>query len=144
MRPIAAWRALLEVSHETDRARFIGRRRSLADPLAMHGRAAVEHRRRGARSGGGQPLRGHDATPNGYAHRRPGHRRRGVAATSCLALIEKYRDRRLADRVFELAWTHAQMLLRQLDVGAELAQTFARIAGALLYAQPTAARRSEH
>ena len=36
-------------------------------------------------------------------------------ARSCLALVEKYRDRRLADRVFELAWTHSQVLLRQLN-----------------------------
>ena len=31
-----------------------------------------------------------------------------------MGLIEKYQDRRLADRVFDLAWTHSQVVLRQL------------------------------
>ena len=41
----------------------------------------------------------------------------GVTETrdQALALIEKYHDHRLADRVFELAWTHKQVVLRQLQ-----------------------------
>ena len=37
------------------------------------------------------------------------HPRRG------LGLVEKYQDRRLADRVFDLAWTHSQVVLRQIE-----------------------------
>ncbi len=34
---------------------------------------------------------------------------------ACQHLAEKYRDRHLADRVFDLAWTHSQVLLQQLN-----------------------------
>jgi cyclic beta-1,2-glucan synthetase len=60
----------------------------------------------------------------------------GVAATRelALALIEKYEDRRLADRVFELAWTHGQVVLRQINATDRDAQLYARLAGAVVYA----------
>jgi cyclic beta-1,2-glucan synthetase len=39
----------------------------------------------------------------------------GETREAALRLVEKYQDRRLADRVFDLAWTHGQVLLRQLN-----------------------------
>ena len=41
----------------------------------------------------------------------------GVARTrdDVFALIEKYRDKSLADRVFDLAWSHGQVILQQLE-----------------------------
>jgi len=44
------------------------------------------------------------------------------------ALAEKYSDSRLADRVFELAWTHSQILLRQLNATEAEAQAYGRLA----------------
>jgi cyclic beta-1,2-glucan synthetase len=35
----------------------------------------------------------------------------GETREAALGLVEKYQDRRLADRVFDLAWTHGQVLL---------------------------------
>ncbi len=66
----------------------------------------------------------------------------GVADTreSALALIEKYRGARMADRVFDLAWTHSQVTLHQLNVTETEAQLYGRLAGALIYADP--ARRA--
>ena len=60
----------------------------------------------------------------------------GVAETrdACLALIEKYQDRHLADRVFDLAWTHSQVVLRQLNATEADAQLYGRLAGSVLYA----------
>jgi cellobiose phosphorylase len=58
------------------------------------------------------------------------------AREDCLGLIEKYRDRRLADRVFDLAWTHGQVLLRQLNATPAEAQLYERLAGSILYATP--------
>ena len=55
----------------------------------------------------------------------------------CLALVDKYRDRRLADRVIDLAWTHSQVSLRQINVSEAEAQTYARLAGRLLYSHPS-------
>jgi cellobiose phosphorylase len=62
----------------------------------------------------------------------------GVAddRAGCLGLVEKYRDLRLADRVFELAWTHNQVLLRQLNASEGEAQTYARLASSVVYSQP--------
>ena len=41
----------------------------------------------------------------------------GAADTrdACLALVGKYQDRHLADRVFDLAWTHSGVMLRQIN-----------------------------
>jgi len=51
-----------------------------------------------------------------------------------LSLIEKYRDRRLANRVFGLSWTHAQVMLRQLNISEDDAQLYSKLAGAIIYA----------
>ncbi len=52
---------------------------------------------------------------------------------SVLTLIDKYQDRRLANRVFELAWTHSQVILRQLNASEGDAQIFRRIASSIIY-----------
>jgi cellobiose phosphorylase len=60
----------------------------------------------------------------------------GIADSRELAdgLVDKYQDRHLADRVFDLSWTHSQVLLRQLDLSEADAQLHARLASAVLYA----------
>ena len=62
----------------------------------------------------------------------------GMAETreASLLLVEKYRDRRLADRVFDLAWTHSQVLLRQINATEADAQLYGQLAGAVVYANP--------
>ncbi len=60
----------------------------------------------------------------------------GASRAACVTLAEKYQDRRLAERVFELAWTHSQVVLRQLNATEGDAQLYARLAGAVIYAQP--------
>jgi len=60
----------------------------------------------------------------------------GVAANrdECLTLTEKYQDRRLADRVFDLAWTHSQVVLRQINATEADAQLYGRLASSVLFA----------
>ena len=58
-----------------------------------------------------------------------------------LHLIDKYQDRHLADRVFELAWTHSQVVLRQLNASESDAQLYSRLASSVIY--PNAALRAE-
>ena len=53
---------------------------------------------------------------------------------AALGLVEKYQDRRLADRVFELAWTHAQVVLRQINAREADAQLYGRLANSVIYA----------
>ena len=69
-------------------------------------------------------------------------RRRATTAMAACALIEKYRDRRLADRVFDLAWTHSQVCAAadQREPGRRAA---VRAPGRLDHlCEPVAARRS--
>ncbi len=56
----------------------------------------------------------------------------GVADTRehCLALVEKYHDRSFANRIFELAWTHGQVLLHQLNISEADAQLYGKLASA--------------
>ncbi len=121
-------------SYETDRNAFIGRGRSLVDPAAMHadrlGDSAgsvldpVVSVRRTVRLEPGEKARFDVVT--------------GVADNSeaAHALIERYHDRRLCDRVDELAWTHSQVVLRQLGIDEADAQHFGRLAGSVIYATP--------
>lgn len=60
----------------------------------------------------------------------------GMADTRDIALllINKYHDRLLANRVFELAWTHSQVVLRQINASEVEAQLYARLASSVIYA----------
>ena len=59
---------------------------------------------------------------------------------AALAQVEKYQSSRMADRAFDLAWTHSQVTLRQLNATEGEAQLYGRLASALIYADP--ARRA--
>ncbi len=121
-----------EVSYETDRIRFIGRGNTLANPQALRGSAALS----GSDGSVLDPIvairhqialdPGESATIDIVS---------GVGETrdTALSLIEKYQDRRLADRVFELAWTHSQVILQQLNVTEADAQLYGRLAGSVIY-----------
>ena len=52
----------------------------------------------------------------------------------CMHLVGKYQDRHLADRVFELAWTHSQVLLRQINATETDVQLYGRLAASVIYA----------
>jgi cyclic beta-1,2-glucan synthetase len=123
------------ITHETDRARFIGRGNDLVSPQAMR---AV-----GPLSGTAGPVLDPVAASRCAITLAPDQSAivdivMGAAANrpACVALAEKYQDRGLAERVFELAWTHAQVVLRQLNASEADAQLYARLAGAVIYTQP--------
>jgi cellobiose phosphorylase len=122
------------VTHETDRARFIGRGGSLQAPAAMFGGEALSNSQGSVLDPVAASRCAITLEPDqtvivdlviGVGDQR----------ADCLTLIEKYRDRRLAERVFELAWTHSQVLLRQLNASESDAQLYARLAGAVLFSQ---------
>ena len=58
----------------------------------------------------------------------------GETREAALSLVEKYHDRRLADRVFDLAWTHGQVLLNQFNASEADAQLYGRLASSIIYA----------
>ncbi len=124
------------VSHETDRARFIGRGRTLRAPRALLRPGPLSNTAGAvldpvAASRCAITLAPDQAITIDIVYGM------GDSRAACMALIEKYRDRRLADRVFELAWTHAQVVLRQLNASEADAQLYAQMASAMIYTQPT-------
>jgi cyclic beta-1,2-glucan synthetase len=122
-----------EISYETDRMRFIGRGRTVADPQAMSDARAMTDSQGSVLD----PIVAircritldpeESATINIVS---------GIGETRdvCLGLVEKYQDRRLADRVFDLAWTHSQVVLRQLNSTEADAQLYGRLASSVIYA----------
>ncbi len=133
-----------EVFYETDRVRFIGRGNTVTNPQAMTGSAASGKIGPAALAGSEgavldpivairyrmtlDPER--SATINIVT---------GIGETwdICMGLVEKYQDRHLADRVFDLAWTHGQVLLRQINATEADAQLYAGLAGSVIYANPS-------
>ncbi len=117
---------------ETDRSRFIGRGRTIQAPLAM-----TE-----------QPLSGTIGTtldPIFALRRKVRISPRGavravlwtmVAPTrqKLLDLIDKHQDANAFQRASTLAWTQAQVQLRHLNIGADQATIFQRLASHILYA----------
>lgn len=56
---------------------------------------------------------------------------------ACLGMVEKYQDRHMADRVFDLAWTHSGVTLKQINASDIDAQLYRRLAGSVIYANPS-------
>ena len=128
-----------DASYETDRMKFIGRGRTLAAPEAMSHAAKLSN------------------TAGSVLDPIVAIRCRltlapdesvivdlvtGMAETrdAAIVLIDKYHDRHLADRVFDMAWTHGQVVLRQLNATESDAQLYGRLASSVVYAN--ASRRT--
>jgi cyclic beta-1,2-glucan synthetase len=60
----------------------------------------------------------------------------GITETkdACQNLIDKYQDKHHLDRVFELSWTHSQVVLRQINATEADAQLYGRLASFVLFA----------
>ncbi len=126
-----------EASYETDRLKFVGRGNALSRPEALNGSADGAKALSGTEGSVLDPI---------VAIRRPIELAAGESATvdivsgiaetraKALALVEKYHDNRLADRVFNLAWTHSQVMLRQINATQEDAHLYGRLAGSVIYA----------
>lgn len=122
-----------EVSYETDRMEFIGRGNTTVNPQALN---------RSGPLGGNQGsvldpivairykiiLDPEEAVVIDMVM--------GVAETkeACQALIDKYQDKHHKDRVFELAWTHSQVVLRQINASEAEAQLYGHLASSILFA----------
>lgn len=126
------------VSYETDRMRFIGRGNTLAAPQAVSGKDAP-----GALSDSEGSVLDPVVAIRCRLTLEPGQVATvdmvtGIGETrdAALTLVEKYHDRHLADRVFDLTWTHGQVLLRQLGASEADAQLYGRLAGSVLHANP--------
>ena len=121
-----------EVSFETDRANFLGRGRGPANALAAHQSGPLSNTsgsvldpmlaiRQTITLQPGQPV----IVDIVY----------GVSEdrAQSLTLLEKYRDHPIADRVFELAWSHSLVVLRQINANEDDAALFNHLASAIVY-----------
>jgi len=122
-----------EVSSETDRMQFIGRGNTVKNPQAMRAPGPLSNTDGSVLD----PIvavrfrltlaAGASAVVNIVSGV-------GESRETCQGLLEKYQDRRLADRVFDLAWTHSQVALRQLNASEADAQLYERLASSVIYA----------
>ena len=120
---------------ETDRARFLGRGRTVAAPEAVTG---------------GRPLSntvGATLDPAFSLRKRlrlqPGETAHVTFATAvarsreeALTLAGKFQEAGTFDRAATMAWTRAQIHLQHLNVGSREAQLFQQLAARLLYSNP--------
>jgi len=124
-----------DTSYETDRARFIGRGRTAANPLAfVAGRPATLSNTEGAVLDPIAAIR--SAATLAPDESIAAHLITGVAETreAALALLQKYRDRHFVERAFEMAWFQSQEILRLLNVSEADAQVYGRLATSVVHA----------
>jgi len=126
-----------QVSYETDRTRFIGRGNTVNDPQAMGSPSDLFGTLSDSQGSVLDPIVSimsritldpeQSATIDMVF---------GISETreEALILVDKYQDRRIADRVFDLAWTQSQVMLRQINATEADAQLYCHIASSLIYA----------
>ncbi len=126
-----------QISYETDRTRFIGRGNTINDPQAMHNLTDLFGTLSDSQGSVLDPivsimsritLEPEQSTTIDMVF--------GINETrdAALILVDKYHDRRIADRVFDMAWTQSQVLLRQINTTEADAQLYCHIASSLIYA----------
>ena len=121
-----------DISFETDRMKFIGRTKSVQAPAAVTN---------GGRLSGSQgPVLDPVVAIRYKVTLRPKQTATfdmvtgvGESKEVVTNLIDKYQDRHLKNRAFELSWTHSQVLLHQINANEADAQLYNSIAGSILY-----------
>ncbi|MBS1563964.1 MAG: cyclic beta 1-2 glucan synthetase, partial [Bacteroidetes bacterium] len=128
-----------EITYETDRMKFTGRGNTLAQPAFAKAAAGKPSLLSNTQGSVLDPivsishrimLEPLEAVTVDMLY--------GIGATreSCIALVDKYQDKNLADRVLELAWTHSQVVLRQINATEGDAQLYGRLASSVIYTNP--------
>ena len=125
--------ATADMQFETDRARFIGRGRSIANAAAItDGRPLTKTV--GTVLDPVLSLRPRVTIAPGKVARVAFWTVIAPTRQELLDLVDKHHDRSAFDRVNTLAWTQAQVQLRDLEVEADEAADFQRLAAPILYA----------
>ncbi|CAN5630088.1 glucoamylase family protein [soil metagenome] len=124
-----------EPQHETDRARFIGRSRTPATADAITSGLSLSNTV-GTVLDPVFSLRRRVRIPPGGAARIAFWTVAAPTRDKLIDLVDMHHDRSAFDRARTLAWTQGQVQLRHLDIGAEEATDFQRLAAAIFYADP--------
>lgn len=131
-----------EISYETDRMEFIGHGNTVAYPNAMHHTGPLS----GKQGSVLDPivairykitLEPEEVVMVDLVM--------GVSDTRelCEELIVKYQDKHHKNRVFELAWTHSQVILRQINATGADEQLFEHLASAVIFTNQALRASSE-
>jgi cyclic beta-1,2-glucan synthetase len=118
---------------ETDRARFIGRGRTLATAAGREGGAILSNTV-GTVLDPVFALKLRVLVPSGKVVRVAFWTLVAESRDALLDLVDKHHDKSAFDRAKTLAWTQGQVQLRHLGVEPEEAADFQRLAGPILYA----------
>ncbi len=124
-----------KISYETDRMQFVGRGKTINNPQALNNLNGL--------SGTEGPVLDPIVSIQYRISIEPQESvtvdmiyGMGETREVCEGLIDKYHDSSFIERAFELAWTHSQMGLRQINANEADAQLFARLASAVIYMNP--------
>ncbi len=123
------------LQYETDRARFIGRGRSLKNPQALELNQPLSNSV-GAVLNPIMSLRQRVTIKPGQTARITFTTGIAEERESTIRLAEKYREAATVNRAFELAWTHSQMELKHLNLSANQANEALSLGGQILYLSP--------
>lgn len=121
-----------KITYETDRMKFIGRGNTLVEPQAMTKLKELS----GSQGSVLDPIVSIqyqivlEAEASATIDIVTGA---SESAKIALNLVEKYQDRHFANRVFELTWTHSQVVLRQINASEGDAQIYSRLASAIIF-----------
>jgi cyclic beta-1,2-glucan synthetase len=123
------------VSCETDRARFLGRGRSTADPMALEQDGPLS----GTAGSVLDPIfaiRTRVKVPAGQSVSVAFTTLVATTSERAFALADRYRDPHAAQRALDLAWTSSRVELHDLNLSTADAAVFQELAGHLLYGHP--------
>ncbi|GJL74849.1 GH36-type glycosyl hydrolase domain-containing protein [Nitrosomonas sp.] len=130
--------AIDAISYETDRMQFIGRGRTAAEPQALrNGSSCALSGSQGSVLDPIVAIRHTITLDPEQTVTIDMVSGMGDSRDAAISLVERYQDRRLADRVFDVAWTHAHVVLRQLNASEADAQLYGRLANSVIYANST-------
>jgi cellobiose phosphorylase len=124
-----------ELSFETDRMQFIGHGNSITAPQAMKDTAPLSNSQ-GSVLDPIAAIRYHIILEPDETSTIDMIFGIGETRNQASYLIDKYQDRHLANRVFELAWTHSAVVLRQINAIEADAQLYGRLANSIIFANP--------
>lgn len=128
--------------YETDRARFIGRGKSLANPEALKPNQPLSNSV-GAVIDPIMSLRQRLSIPPGQTVRVSFSTGVGKKRGDVVRLAEKYREQAAVNRAFELALTQSQMELKHLGLTPLQANEALSVGGQLLYLNPSRRKYAE-
>ena len=122
-----------EVQGETDRARFLGRGNDIGNAIAVKDGRPLSNTV-GTVLDPVFALRRRVRIPAGATARIAFWTLAASSRGALIDAIDKHRDTNAFGRAATLAWTHAQVQLRHLDITAPQAARYQRLAGHVLYA----------